>query len=91
MHGDIALAEAQGSLEAFFHLVGVRPSLTIASGPTSATRPTTTPPSGRRRPAADLQLMFEALAAEVRRRKVRVFDGHEVIALLTDGKGASKG
>jgi succinate dehydrogenase/fumarate reductase flavoprotein subunit len=34
--------------------------------------------------------MFEALAREVRRRKIPVLDGHEVVSLLTAGRGEQK-
>ncbi|MCX6569154.1 MAG: FAD-binding protein [Candidatus Aminicenantes bacterium] len=92
MHGDIALAEAQGSLEAFFHLVGLGVPFPHDRFGAYVGYKTDHDPRQRATSAGPLtsRLMFLALAAAVRRRKVRVFDGHEVIALLTEGTGAAK-
>ncbi len=92
MHGDIALAEAQGSLEAFFHLVALGVPFPHDRYGAYVGYKTDHDPRQRATSAGPLtsKLMFEALAAEVRRRKIRVFDGHEVIALITAGKGPAK-
>ncbi len=92
MHGDIALAEAQGSPEAFFHLVGLGVPFPRDRFGAYVGYKTDHDPRQRATSAGPLtsKLMFRALAAELRRRGVKVFDRHEVVALLTDGKGARK-
>jgi succinate dehydrogenase/fumarate reductase flavoprotein subunit len=92
MHGDIALAEAQGSLEAFFHLVALGVPFPHDRYGTYVGYKTDHDPHQRATSAGPLtsKLMFKALATEVRRRRIRIFDGHEVIALLSDGTGAVK-
>jgi succinate dehydrogenase/fumarate reductase flavoprotein subunit len=92
MHGDIALVEAQGSPEAFFRLVGLGIPFPYDRFGAYVGYKTDHDPRQRATSAGPLtsRLMFRALAAEVRRRKVRVFDRHEVIALLTEGAGATK-
>ena len=92
MHGDIALAEAQGSLEAFFHLVGLGVPFPHDRYGAYVGYKTDHDPRQRATSAGPLtsKLMFEALTAEVRRRGIRVFDGHEAIALLTAGRGSAK-
>ncbi|MCK7482724.1 MAG: FAD-binding protein [Candidatus Moduliflexus flocculans] len=80
MHGDIALAEAQGSLEAFFHLVGLGVPFPHDRYGAYVGYKTDHDPRQRATSAGPLtsKLMFEALAAEVRRRRIPIFDGHEV-------------
>lgn len=92
MHGDIALAEAQGSLEAFFHLVGLGVPFPYDRYGAYVGYKTDHDPRQRATSAGPLtsKLMFRTLAAELRRREIRVFDRHEVIAVLTDGNGAAK-
>ena len=92
MHGDIALVEAQGSLEAFFHLVNLGVPFPHDRYGAYVGYKTDHDPRQRATSAGPLtsKLMFEALAAEVRRRRIRVFDRHEAIALLTAGRGAAK-
>jgi len=92
MHGDIALVEAQGSLEAFFHLVGLGVPFPHDRYGAYVGYKTDHDPRQRATSAGPLtsKLMFEALAAEVRRRRIRVFDRHEAVALLTAGRGAAK-
>jgi succinate dehydrogenase/fumarate reductase flavoprotein subunit len=92
MHGDIALVEAQGSLKAFFHLVGLGVPFPHDRFGAYVGYKTDHDPRQRATSAGPLtsKLMFRALAAELRRRGIRVFDRHEAIALLTDGKGANK-
>jgi len=92
MHGDIALAEAQGSLEAFFHLVGLGVPFPRDRFGAYVGYKTDHDPRQRATSAGPLtsKLMFEALAAEVRRRAIPVLDGHEAIAILTSGRGTAK-
>jgi succinate dehydrogenase/fumarate reductase flavoprotein subunit len=92
MHGDIALAEAQGSLEAFFHLVALGVPFPHDRYGAYIGYKTDHDPRQRATSAGPLtsKLMFEKLAAEVRRRKIRVFDGHEAVALVTAGTGAAR-
>ncbi len=92
MHGDIALAEAQGSAEAFFHLVGLGVPFPHDRYGAYVGYKTDHDPRQRATSAGPLtsKLMFEALAAEVRRRRIPVFDRHDVIALLAAGRGASR-
>jgi succinate dehydrogenase/fumarate reductase flavoprotein subunit len=92
VHGDIALAEAQGSLEAFFRLVALGVPFPHDRYGGYVGYKTDHDPRQRATSAGPLtsKLMFEALAAELRRRKIRVFDGYEVVALVTAGKGPAK-
>jgi len=89
MHGDIALAEAQGSLEAFFHLVSLGVPFPRDRYGAFVGYKTDHDPRQRATSAGPLtsRLMFGRLAAEVRRRGIRVFDRHETVALLVKGKG----
>ena len=89
MHGDIALCEAQGSVLAFMNLVrlGVRfPHDKYGSYAGYKTdhdhhaRATSVGPYTSRK-------MFEALAAEVQKRGIKVLDHHHCISLLTDKSG----
>jgi succinate dehydrogenase/fumarate reductase flavoprotein subunit len=89
MHGDIALCEAQGSVQAFMNLVnlGVRfphdkygAWAGYQTDNDLRTRATSAGPYTSKK-------MFEALAAEVKKREVTIFDHHHCIALLTDIKG----
>ncbi|MGD9344426.1 MAG: FAD-binding protein [Candidatus Aminicenantes bacterium] len=88
MHGDIALCEAQNSLEAFFHLVRLGVPFPHDRYGTYVGFKTDHDPRGRGTSAGPLtsHLMFEALAREVRSRSIPVFDACEVIALLTEKK-----
>ena len=92
MHGDIALAEAQGSLEAFFHLVSLGVPFPRDRFGAYVGYKTDHDPRQRATSAGPLtsNLMFRALAREVRRRRIRVFDRYEAIALLTEGRGRAK-
>ena len=92
MHGDVALAEAQGSLEAFFRLVGLGVPFPHDRYGAYVGYKTDNDPRQRATSAGPLtsKLMFEAMAREVKRRRIRVFDGHVVIALLTSGRGEAK-
>ncbi len=84
MHGDIALCEAQHSLQAFHHLVqlGV-PFPHDAYGAFVGYR-TDHDPRGRATSAGPLtsRLMVEALSREVAAKQIPVLDRHQVVALL---------
>jgi succinate dehydrogenase/fumarate reductase flavoprotein subunit len=92
MHGDIALCEAQNSAEAFFRLVGLGVPFPQDKYGAHVGYKTDNDPRQRATSAGPLtsRLMFEALAREVRRRRIPVLDRHEVIALLTAGRGRGK-
>jgi succinate dehydrogenase/fumarate reductase flavoprotein subunit len=85
MHGDIALCEAHGSAQAFFNLVelGV-PFPHDRHGGYLGYR-TDNDERGRATSAGPLtsKLMCEQLGAALDRSGVRVFDRHQVVALLT--------
>jgi succinate dehydrogenase/fumarate reductase flavoprotein subunit len=89
MHGDIALCEAQGSVQAFMRLVELGVPFPYDSYGSWAGYKTDNDPRARATSAGPRtsQMMFRALSAEVRRLKVRVMDNHQVISLLTDIKG----
>jgi len=85
MHGDIAMCEAQHSAEAFFHLVKLGVPfphdayggyIGYKTDHDSRGRGTSTGPLTSHK-------MFEALAKDAQRKGIRIFDRHEVIALLT--------
>lgn len=92
MHGDIALCEAQNSAQAFFHLVSLGVPFPHDRYGGYTGYKTDHDPSGRGTSAGPLtsHLMFEALAGEVRKNGMEVFDQHDVIALLTRRKGEEK-
>jgi len=90
MHGDIALCEAQGSVQAFMNLVslGVRfphdkygAWAGYKTDNDQRTRATSAGPYTSRR-------MFEVLASEVKKRDIEVLDNHHCVALLTDISGS---
>jgi len=87
MHGDIALCEAQGSAEAFFHLVGLGVPFPHDRFGAYVGYKTDHDPRQRATSAGPLtsRLMFERLADVVKTKDIHVFDGHQVIALLTEG------
>ncbi len=92
MHGDIALAEAQNSARAFFRLVEL--GVPFPHDPYGAYvgYKTDHDPKQRATSAGPLtsRLMFEALAREVERRRIAVFDRHQVIGLLSHGRGPGR-
>jgi succinate dehydrogenase/fumarate reductase flavoprotein subunit len=85
MHGDIALCEAAGSVRAFFNLV--RLGVPFPHDPQGAFIGYKTDHDPRRRATSagplTSKFMSEALAGEARKRKIRVFDRHPVVGLLT--------
>jgi succinate dehydrogenase/fumarate reductase flavoprotein subunit len=87
MHGDIALCEAQHSLEAFFHLVKIGVPFPHNKYGAYPGYVTDHDPHGRATSAGPLtsSLMFSKLAQEIIEREILVFNQHEVFALLTRG------
>jgi succinate dehydrogenase/fumarate reductase flavoprotein subunit len=92
MHGDIALCEAQNSLPAFFHLVSLGVPFPYDKHGAYVGYKTDHDPRQRATSAGPLtsHLMFEALARAVKRKSIRIFDGHQVIALLTQKENGEK-
>lgn len=90
MHGDIALCEAQGSVQAFFNLVNRGVEFPHDKYGSWAGYKTDHDPRSRASSAGPYtsRKMFEALAAEVRKRNIEVLDGHHCVALLTDKAGS---
>ncbi|RKY89378.1 oxidoreductase [candidate division KSB1 bacterium] len=89
MHGDIALCEAQNSVQAFFHLVSLGVPFPHDRYGAYVGYKTDHDPRARATSAGPLtsHLMFEALAKDVKNKGIKIFNNHEVIALLTDKKG----
>jgi succinate dehydrogenase/fumarate reductase flavoprotein subunit len=90
MHGDIALCEAQGSVRAFMNLVAMGVPFPhdkydgFAGYKTDhdhRSRATSAGPYTSKR-------MFEALAGEVKKRRISVLDRHHIISILTDKNGS---
>jgi succinate dehydrogenase/fumarate reductase flavoprotein subunit len=92
MHGDIALCEAQHSIEAFLHLIhlGVPfPHTRHGAYPGYQTDFDTQRRASSAGPSTS-KYMFEALARDVKRRKIKIFNNHEVISLLSGEKNGKK-
>jgi len=92
MHGDIALCEAQNSLPAFFHLVSLGVPFPYDRYGAYVGYKTDYDPRQRATSAGPLtsHLMFKCLAKDVKRKGIRILDGHQVIALLTKKEGGEK-
>ncbi|MEW6744808.1 MAG: FAD-binding protein [Planctomycetota bacterium] len=92
MHGDLALCEAQHSAQAFFDLVSLGvPFPHDLHGGFVGYR-TDNDPRGRATSAGPRtsQIMSACLGRAVRAAGVEVFDRHQVVALLTRGRGGEK-
>lgn len=89
MHGDIALCEAQGSVQSFMHLVELGVKFPSDKFGSFAGYKTDHDPRSRATSAGPYtsRRMFEALAAEVKRRDICILDHHHCIALFTDNAG----
>jgi succinate dehydrogenase/fumarate reductase flavoprotein subunit len=87
MHGDIALCEALGSARAFFRLVDLGVPFPFDRYGAYVGYKTDHDTRQRATSAGPLtsHLMFEALAREALKKRIRIFDRHQVIALLTSG------
>jgi succinate dehydrogenase/fumarate reductase flavoprotein subunit len=86
MHGDIALCEAQGSVQAFMKLVNLGvpfPHDKYGSWPGYKTD---NDPRARATSAGPYtsKMMFRVLSDEVKKLKIKVLDHHQIIELLTD-------
>jgi succinate dehydrogenase/fumarate reductase flavoprotein subunit len=90
MHGDIALCEAQGSVHAFINLVNLGVKFPHDKYGSWAGYKTDNDQHARATSAGPYtsKRMFEALAAEVKRKNIKVLDHHQCIVLLTDKKGS---
>jgi len=86
MHGDIALCEAQGSVQAFMNLVRLGVSFPHDKYGAFAGYKTDNDPCSRGTSAGPYtsRKMFEALAGEVRKQKIKILNHHQVISLITD-------
>ena len=86
MHGDIALCEAQGSVQAFMNLVSLGVPFPHDKYGSWAGYKTDHDPRVRATSAGPYtsKMMFSVLSGEVKRRKIKVLDNHQVIELLTD-------
>lgn len=89
MHGDIALCEAQNSAQAFLHLVSLGVPFPYDRYGAFIGYKTDHDPRARATSAGPLtaQHIFQALAKDVKSKGIRVFDHHEIIALLTNKQG----
>ncbi len=90
MHGDIALSEAQGSVYSFLNLVRLGVPFPQNRFGAWVGYKTDHDPRARGTSAGPYtsKLMFEALAAEVKKRKIKILNNTIVIGLLT---GKEKG
>jgi succinate dehydrogenase/fumarate reductase flavoprotein subunit len=89
MHGDIALCEAQGSVQAFMNLVNLGVKFPHDMYGSWAGYKTDHDTRGRATSAGPCtsRKMFEVLATEVQKRAIKVLDFHHCITLLTDKSG----
>lgn len=90
MHGDIALCEAQGSVQAFIKLVGLGVPFPRDKYGSFAGYKTDNDPRARATSAGPYtsRMITEALEVEVRKRNIRVLDNHQVVELLTSADGS---
>jgi succinate dehydrogenase/fumarate reductase flavoprotein subunit len=86
MHGDMALCEAQGSVQAFMKLVSMGVPFPHDKYGSWAGYKTDHDPRARATSAGPYtsKMMVSVLSAEVKRRKIKVLDNHRVIELITD-------
>ncbi|MBT7617018.1 MAG: FAD-binding protein [Calditrichaeota bacterium] len=92
MHGDIALCESQHSAQAFFHLVQLGVPFPHDKYGGYIGYKTDHDKYARGTSAGPLtsHLMFEALARDVRKKGITVYDKYEVVELLTEIKNGKK-
>jgi len=85
MHGDIALCEAQGSVQSFLNLVRLGVPFPQNRYGAWVGYKTDHDPRARGTSAGPYtsKLMFEALSGEVKKRKIKILDNTRVVALLT--------
>src|SRR4030042_940346 len=91
MHGDIALCEAQGSVRAFMNLVSLGVPFPHDKYGSWAGYKTDNDAGARATSAGPYtsKIMFEVLAGEVKRNRIKILDRHQVVALLTDRNRAN--
>ncbi len=89
MHGDIALCEAQGSIQAFMNLVSLGVKFPHDKYGAWAGYKTDHDSRGRATSVGPYtsRKMFEVLAGEAEKRKIKILDGHHCIKLITDSTG----
>jgi len=92
MHGDIALCEAQGSAQAFMNLVRLGVPFPQNKYGAFVGYKTDNDPRARGTSAGPYtsQKMFEVLASEIKRQKIKVFDRYQAIALIHSGNGENR-
>jgi succinate dehydrogenase/fumarate reductase flavoprotein subunit len=92
MHGDIALCEAQNSVQAFFHLASLGVPFPYDRYGTYVGYKTDHDPRERATSAGPLtsNLMFKALSKDVENKRIKIFNNFEVIGLLTDKENGEK-
>ena len=86
MHGDIALCEAQGSVRAFMNLVSMGVPFPHDKYGAFAGYKTDHDPRSRATSAGPFtsRKMFETLAREVKKRKIKILDRHQIVSILKD-------
>ena len=89
MHGDIALCEAQGSVQSFINLANLGVNFPHDKYGSWAGYKTDHDPRSRATSVGPYtsKRMFEVLAREVRKRNIPVLDNHHCVALLTNKTG----
>ncbi len=92
MDGDLALVEAALSVRAFYHLVDIGVPFPCNAAGEYVGYKTDHDPNQRGTSAGPLtsKYMTEALWKEVERYEISVFDGYQVIELLTEGEEDEK-
>lgn len=92
MDGDLAMAEAAGSLRAFFHLVDIGVPFPFNKNGEYVGYKTDHDPLKRGTSAGPLtsRYMTECLEIQARGRNIPIFDGYQVIRLLTEENGTEK-
>ncbi len=91
-HGDLALAEAIGSLREFYHLVQAGVPFPTDSNGTFIGYKTDHDPYERATSAGPKtsRFMSECLQKQLKQYKVKIFDKQEVLHLITTGSGNEK-
>lgn len=86
MHGDIALCEAQGSVQSFIRLAELGVKFPKDKYGSFAGYKTDHDPRSRATSAGPYtsRMMFAALASEVMKRNIMVLDTHQCVSLITD-------
>jgi len=92
MHGDVALCEAANSVRCFFNLVNMGVPFPYDKYGSYVGYRTDNDPLGRATSAGPLtsHLMFECLAKEIKKRGIKIFNHHRVVALLDNKESGSK-